>query len=425
MDLFFGSFVSAGTSSQVTARATAARTDMAGFMLGTRVADLPGDLANNVLSALAGTALELTPAEVDVLSDTEIDVLDFAEALGPLQDMEGETFGEIFDEDTPLYLAVEAMADATGDTQLAALLDRIASQIGSDFILLSELIDLGPLADTDVNDGVSGVSVDAYSLLRSLLQAAHGDSYDATLDTDIDGLAEVDIRIAGGYSEERSPWLTIDTMGDVTLRTSETRVSVVTSFDALSGLGAGLRVPLYTELASAEATMTDIVCAAGDGSDGVYIEAKPSLGTAAIADVNSDLFADFSAPLWLEPARIFDSALVEVDAYADIAVGGDAAQELHFTPADVEDRRTRTAGTTDALQGTANSLAEDVTLDVRALGLGLDAGQYANLVGNALDGAAPSLDTLLNQLNALLGIKLGAADVTVDRLRCGQPTLVA
>jgi len=424
VDLFFGSFVSAGNSSQVTARATAARTDMAGFMLGTRVADLPGDLADNLLSALAGTALELTPAEIDVLTDTEIDVLDFAESLGPLQEMEGETFGEIFEEDTPLHLAVQAMADATEDEQLSALLERVAAQLGSDFVLLSELIDLGPLANTDVNDGVSGVSVDAYSLLRSLLQAAHGDSYDASLETDIAGLASVDIRVAGGYSEERSPWLTIDTMGDVTLRTSETRVSVVAGFDAIAGLGA-LEVPVYAELASAEAQMTDIVCAAGDGSDGVYVEAKPSIGTAAIAGVNDDLFDDFSAPLWLEPARILETALVEVDAYADISIGGDTPVELHFTHEDVEERRTRTAGTTDALEGTANSLADDVELDVRTLGLGLNLGNYASLVGNALGGVAPSLDTLLNQLSALLGIKLGAADVTVDRLRCGQPTLVA
>ncbi|RIV89220.1 pilus assembly protein TadG-related protein [Aurantiacibacter zhengii] len=422
--LFFGSFVTAGASSQVTASATAARTDMAGFMLGTRVADLPGGLADNLLSALAGTALNLTPADVGVLSNTQIDVLDFAEALGPLQEMEGETFGAIFEAGTPLHQAVQAMADASDDPQLAAVLERVAALASSDFVQLSDLIDLGPLGNTDVNDGRSGVSVDAYSLLRSLLQAAHGDSYEATLKTDVTGLASVNVRLAGGYSEERSPWLTVDTMGDVTLRTAETRLSVVAGLLPVAGLGGGMRVPLYTELASAEAQMTDIVCDAGDGSDGVYIEAKPSIGTAAIADVNTDLFDDFSAPLWLEPARVVNTSLLKVNAYADISIGGDVAQEIHFTPEDVDDRQTKTVGTIDALEGTARSLAEDVDLDVRALGLGLNLGGVASLVGNALGTAAPSLDILVNQLTGLLGVKLGAADVTVDRLRCGRPTLV-
>ncbi|MWV28430.1 pilus assembly protein TadG-related protein [Aurantiacibacter rhizosphaerae] len=423
--LFFGSFVSAGPTSRVTAQATAARTDMAGFMLGTRVAELPGGLTNNLLSALAGTALELTPAEVDLLGDTNIDVLDLAEALGPLQEMEGETFGEIFNTDAPLHVVVQALANSTRNAQLAAILNEIARRVGSDPVLLSQLIDLGPLANSDVNDGVSGVQVDAYSLLRSILQAAHGDSYDAELDTDIAGLAGVNIRMAGGYSDERSPWLTVDTMGEVTLRTAETRLLVKAKTNSIAGLPSALEVPIYTELASAEAQMTDIVCSGGEGGSGVYVEARPSLGTLAIADVNGDVFADFTTSLWLEPATIINTMVLQVKAYADISIGGDAPQEMFFTPEDVAARRAKSVGTTDILNGTATSLAEDVELDVRALGLGIGAGGTASLVGDTLGNVTPALDELLNSLTSLLGVKLGVADVTVDRLRCGRPTIVA
>lgn len=423
--LFFGSFVLKETSSQVTARATAARTDMAGFMLGTRVADLPGDLADSLLSALAGTALELTDNDVARLANVNIDVLAFAEELGPIIGMEGETFGDIFDADVPLHQAVEAMAAASDDPVLSAVLSDVASRVGSDYVLLSDLIDLGPLKNSDVNDGQSGVEVDAYSLLRSLLQAAHGDSYEVTLDTGLTGLAEVNVRLAGGFSEERSPWLTVDTMGDVTLRTSETRLLVTATTGSLAGLPAPLEVPVYAELASAEATMADIVCAAGDGSEGVYVDVTPSLGTAAIAKVNLDMFDDFSASMWLEPATLIDTTLVSVDAYADMSLGGGVTEQLHFTPDDVDDRVTKTVGTTDVLEGAASSLAEDVELDVSVGGLGLGLGTYANLVGSTLGTVAPSVDVLLAQLTQLLGVKVGAADVTVDRLRCGQPTIVA
>lgn len=422
--LFFGSFVLDENQSQVTARATAARTDMAGYMLGTRVADLPGELTDNLLSALAGTALELTDNDIARMANVEIDVLTLAEELGPIIGMDGESFGEIFDADVPLYQVVEAMAAATDDPVLAAVLADVASRVGSDYVLLSDLIDLGPLRNSDINDGRTGVEVDAYSLLRSVLQAAHGDSYNVTLDTGLAGLANVEVRLAGGFSEERSPWLTVDTMGDVTLRTSETRILVTATTGSLAGLPAALNIPVYAELASAEATMADIVCAAGDGSEGVYVDVTPSLGTAAIADVNLDMFDDFSAAMWLEPATLIDTRVVTVDAYADLALGGGVMQQLHFTPEDVEDEVTKTVGTTDVLESAATSLVEDVDLDVNVGGLGLGLGGYADLVGNTLGTVAPSLDGLLTQLTTLLGVKVGAADVRVDRLRCGQPTIV-
>lgn len=422
--LFFGSFVLDENQSQVTARATAARTDMAGYMLGTRVADLPGELTDNLLSALAGTALELTDNDIARMANVEIDVLTLAEELGPIIGMDGESFGEIFDADVPLYQVVEAMAAATDDPVLAAVLADVASRVGSDYVLLSDLIDLGPLRNSDINDGRTGVEVDAYSLLRSVLQAAHGDSYNVTLDTGLAGLANVEVRLAGGFSEERSPWLTVDTMGDVTLRTSETRILVTATTGSLAGLPAALNIPVYAELASAEATMADIVCAAGDGSEGVYVDVTPSLGTAAIADVNLDMFDDFSAAMWLEPATLIDTRVVTVDAYADLALGGGVTEQLHFTPEDVEDEVTKTVGTTDVLESAATSLVEDVDLDVNVGGLGLGLGGYADLVGNTLGTVAPSLDGLLTQLTTLLGVKVGAADVRVDRLRCGQPTIV-
>ena len=93
--------------------------------------------------------------------------------------------------------------------------------------------------------------------------------------------------------------------------------------------------------------------------------------------------------------------------------------------ADVEARTVQTVGAQDAVEGSARSLAEHVELDVRTLDLSVNPGDYASIVGNAIGGVAPSLNVLLNQLSGLPGIKLGAADVKVDRLRCGRPTIVA
>lgn len=422
--LFFGQLLTGQEGTSVAASSMASRMDMAGFMLGTRVAAVDGVLASSVLSALGGADLGLTPENINRLENTQIDILDFAQSLGPLNELDGETFGEILDADTPLYLAIEAMADAAPDPATESLLDDMAMLLGGDFLTLSDLIDLGPLRDTDVNDGVSGVSVDAYSLLRALLQAAQGDSYEAVLDTGLPGLAEVHLRLAGGFSEERSPWLTVDTASEVTLRTAETRLLVKAKTGSLAGLPSVINLPIYAELASAEAQMTDIVCGAGDGSNGVYVEARPSIGTIAIADVDTEFFDDFTSPLWLEPALLVNAVAVQVEGYSEIGIGGGNSSTLHFTPTDVEDRRTKSASTTDPLQGIASSLVEGVEMDVSVLGLGLGLGDTTSIVGSNLAVIAPTLDSLLISLTDVLGVKLGTADVTVDRLRCGVPTLV-
>lgn len=422
--LFFGSLLTGSNTTFVTAEATASRLDMAGFMLGTRLLALDGGLAGSLLSSLSGVDLGLTAQDIDRLQNTTIDVLDFAQSLGPLNALEDENFGEILDADTPLHLAVEAMADAAPDPATAETLNNIASMVNGDFLTVSDLIDLGPLRTSDVNDGVSGVAVDSFSLLRALLQASHGESYEASINTSVAGLANVTVKLAGGNSEERSPWLTVDTASEVTLRTSETRLYVNARTAAIAGLPSAINLPIYAELASAEAQMTDIVCNAGDGSEGVYIDARPSIGTLAIADVDMNHFDDFSSPMWLEPATLVSALVLKVDAYANIDIGGDQVTTLHFTPEDVKQRRSKSANTTDPLSGIASSLVSDVELDVNALGLGLGLGNVASLVGTTLGTVAPSLDVLITQLTDVLGVKLGNADVTVDRLRCGIPSIV-
>lgn len=63
-------------------------------------------------------------------------------------------------------------------------------------------------------------------------------------------------------------------------------------------------------------------------------------------------------------------------------------------------------------------------MQVRLLGLGLSVTTVKNTVASQLLLLAPMLDTVVNSLTNALGVKLGVADVTVDRIRCGRPTMV-
>ena len=421
--LFFGSLFTGGNSTHVVAQGTAMRIDMAGFMLGTRVLQLP-KIADNLLSALAKSPLGLSQVQLDLLATTNIDIVDFTRKVGSLTGKEGATLGEILDAGVPLHVAVSAMADSTSNTGLAALLDGIALKLSTDHVALGEMMDLGPLETSDVNDGYWDTEVGSYSLLRALLEASFGDSYEVNLDTSVVGLAGVRVKLAGGYGDARSPWLTINTMNEVTLRTAETRLLIKAATNPIAGLPSVLNIPVYAELASAEANMTDIVCG-GTSADGVYVSVKPSLGKVAIADPGTSGFKDFSRPLTLKPANLLDALLVKVTGFADVSLGGGVATTLHFSPDDVKSGRSKATGTTDLLAGVTGSLVKKVDLKVSVVGLGIGLGGVAGLVGSTLQTVAPPLDLLLTQLTGALGIKLGVADVTVDRLRCGQPSIVA
>lgn len=422
--LFFASVLVDDSATIVSAAATAARSDMAGFMLGSRVVAPDGPLANALLSGLAGAELGLTPQNVATLSGNAINLLDFAEAVASRSAEPVDSFNQAMDQPIALHEAIEAMADASGNATLAALLRDIAAEAIGDEVVPADLIQLGSLGAGDVNDGQSGGAVDAFSLLRSLLQAAQGDAYDVAIDADVLGLADVSVRLVSGQGEERSPWVTLDAAGELTLRTAQTRLLIDARTAPIAGLPSALRVPLYVELAPAEASMTDIVCAGDDESSGVYVDAVPSIGTVALASVSADDFADLSAPVWLEQATLINLPLIRARAFSELAFGGETVAAIHFTPEEIAAPETKTVGTTDALEQAAQSVVEDVEINVQVGGLGLGGATYTRLVGTALTGIAPSLDTLVGSLTDILGVKLGAADVTVDRLRCGVPTIV-
>ncbi len=79
----------------------------------------------------------------------------------------------------------------------------------------------------------------------------------------------------------------------------------------------------------------------------------------------------------------------------------------------------------DLTQAVASSLVEQLDIDVTVLGLGVSGGSLTSQVGKVITLAAPTLDTAIFSVTEALGLKVGAADVRVDRYRCGRPTIVA
>jgi uncharacterized membrane protein len=427
--LFFGRILTGKPAMTIEAQAIAARTDMAAFSLATRLAEVSGGLPNRILSALAGTELGLTAVDSRGLAAADVDILGFADALRLRVQHPDATYAELFAMRVPLEQVIGAMADASAGSGASATLAAIESRLGgAPDIRLSDLIDLGPIGENDYDDGTTGIRVDLLSLLRSSLELSHGDSYGIDLDVSALGLASTSLKLIGGQGEVHSPWMTVTAAKDVVIRSSQARLYLETRI----GTGAlglvDIRLPIYIELAHAEARLTAIGC--GGDTDGVTLAVTPAIGTLAIADVDDRAMLDLTTPAAPRPATLARTPLVQIHGFADVALGGTAAQSAHFTREDIAARRVRTVTTNDLTRGIASSLVKDADIQASLLGsplLGgvLSLGPLVSAVGSQLALVAPPLDALINELTATLGVRLGSADVRVDKMRCGVPTLVA
>jgi uncharacterized membrane protein len=423
--LYFAKLLLGRSTLTVRARATAARSDMAAFSIGTRLASLSGGVPNQLLSALAGTSLNLSVLDGQSLAAADIDLLGFADALRVRANKQGSTYAELFNTKIPVQKLVQAMSDAAPNAATQTILTSIASKVGGKNVALSDMIDLGPLGQTDVNSGDGLLKVDAFSLLRAMLAQQHGDVYQTSADVGVSGLASVKLTVAGKNGTAHSPWMTVTNAKGVVVRTGRLRIYLEVGVLAALGQVASLNIPIYVELAEAEARLSDIKCTGNAMSDGVTLAVTPSIGTVAISGINTADLDDFSRTLGTQRAVLANVLVTEIQAYANIKLGGTQPQSVHFTTSDIANNVTRTVSTNDALAGITQSLAKNVDVSVSILGITTRLGPVVNAVGAQLTLIAPVVDGLLNQVTGLLGVKLGSADVQVDRMRCGMPVLVA
>ncbi|MCJ2182610.1 pilus assembly protein TadG-related protein [Novosphingobium sp. 1949] len=411
----------------VRAQATAAKIDMAAYSLGTSLASLSGGIPNALLSALIGTQLNLSVLDTQNLASAQVDLLGFADAVKAEVNAKDVTYAELFDTPIALGDALRALAASAGSSQAAAVLADMADQAPLVDVTLGQMIELGPYGRLDYSPGKTGVEVDAFSLARTLLELSHGDSFDITFALSVSGLSNVTVHLVRGYGVARSPWLTITSARDYVLRTAQARLLVAASASTGNPLLPSLTLPLYAELAQGQATLDDIQCTGDADSDGVTLGVSPALGTVGIGTASAADMADLTEPVTLSTATLVQVPLIaKVTALSQVSLGGTTdPQEVLFTLAEIRAGTTKTVGTNDLTQSLATSLIKQTNLQAQTLGLTLSLSSVTAIVGNTLAVIAPTLDQTVTSLTQALGIRLGAADVTVNQVRCGIPMVTA
>lgn len=424
--LFFGRLIIGRPTTRVTATAMAARTDLAAFSLGTRLAGVSGGLPGALLSELAGTTLNVSVMDYNALLSANVDALAFASALRTQLNLDAATFGETLGTTVTLPKAVESLAAATTSPTAAAALRSIALKLPPTTVQLSKLINLGPLSGQREVDPANVFTFDSYSGLREILQLANGQRTVA-LGTGlaVPGLLSVQVMMASGQRTTNSPWLGIAKDNAIIVRTAQTRLYIDAQIAGPATLGlASLRLPIFVELAAAQASLGQIACAKGVSSATVGLDVTPSVGNVMVADISANRLNNFTLPITGQRATIAHVALINVTGYADVKLGGMMAQRVTFTSDDISQNRVLSVSTNDLTQGLASSLVRGLDLRVNLLGLGLNLSAISAAVGSAISVAAPAIDTFINELTGLLGVRIGQADVQINGVRCGRSMLV-
>jgi len=423
--LFFGRLLVGEDGVNINARATAARKDAAAFSIGTGLASVSDGLPNMLLSSLAGTSLNLSVMDTQGLLNAKVDLLGMADALQLRLGRQDEAFAQLFDRHIPVGDIVNAVADGVTDSQTAATLRRIGNSIPGRTVRLKDIIDLGPAGSAGDATGQPTILMDAFSMLRMILNPAPGTSVPIDLQLGVPGLSSTRLKLILGSGEARSPLLSITSDRNVVLRTAQTRLYLESTVAAALAPLASVRIPLYVELAAAQARLSDINCARDTPGNGVTLTVTPSIGTAALAEVDTNALTDFSTPPNFRPALLAQALTTKVTGHANISLGGVQPQPVHFSPAEISAQQTKTVHTQDLTQGLAVSLLKQAQIDVYLLGIKVGLSPLTAPIGALLGTTAPLLDGILNNVTALLGVRLGTADVRVHEMRCGIATIVA
>ena len=438
--LYFAGLLIGRSSVTVARSAVAARAQYAAFSIGSGLASLNGGVANALLSALTGSQVQLSLADYQALASARVDLLAYLPALQARAALQALSFNQVLATSIPPSTALGALADvlaSDGQTAAAGVARTLAgASAGLPATALNTLFDLGPYGAQDhASDGDgAGVAVGALGLADAVLAAANGSrQLSLSLNGALPGVADLSVWLAVGGRTSASPWLTVTDTGQVVVRTAQMRLYLLARLapGSLSSAtnGALVTLPVYVEAASAQAKLSALRCPVDPTGQTFSLAVSPSLGALAVAQVDPASLNAFSSPVALKPATLVGAPLLTVTAFSQVSIGGGQTswQTVSFSQADIAAQTMKSVFTNDVAQASVASLLARTSVSVQAgpMGLSVGGGDVAPAVQGLLTSAAPSLDAVLIQAEALSGVRLGEADVWGDGLRCRGAALVA
>ena len=229
------------------------------------------------------------------------------------------------------------------------------------------------------------------------------------------GVAGLGVSLAIGERPNNSPWITVTGTGSPIVRTAQARLYIkARTAQKLSGL-AQVNLPILIELASSEAKLNSIEC----DPDAVTLGVRPGLASAKIGEIDESRLHNFKQALTPTPATLLSVlGVVRLTGKADVEIADTGFRSVRFSAADIADQRIKTVTSNSLAAGLITTLIQRLDVTVHVLGLGLGLGGIVQALGVLLTPLGPVLDSAINPLLDLLGLRLGQADVRVHGVSC-------
>ena len=436
-NLFFGASILGVSTLPINRTATAASAQMAAFSVGSGLASLQGGVANAVLTGLTGSQVSLSVMDYNALATANVDLLQYSQALQTDMSLQGVSFNNVLSSQISQGEALKVLGNvltSDGQAQAGAAINELATAAGNTVpAQLSQVISLGPYGDQDhtgANSG-AGIAVNALQLASAMLELSQGGrQVQLQLGSTVPGLENLTLWLAIGQRPNNSPWVAVADDGSVVISTAQARIYLDAQLlpGTLSSLGvAAVNVPIYVEIASAQAKLSSLTCPSATAPESVTLSANPSVGELALGSVNTSQLSNFSNELTVTPATLISLPLVTATGTATVNIGGPDWQPVTFSASDIQSDKVKTVSTTNIAEASVASLLASLNIQVQVAGLGLGLGTsaIAPALQSTLTGAAANLDTVIDSATNLLGVQLGTASVWVDGVRCNDAALVA
>ncbi|CAN7488794.1 pilus assembly protein TadG-related protein [Devosia sp. LjRoot16] len=412
---------------EISVAALATANPQAAFSVGSRLASLNGGVANALLKSLLGTSATLDVMSYDALLDAKVDLLDFLDALNQQLHLSAATYGDVLKASASRGAIAAALASVlTGTAKTAATtLSTTIADTGT--IPLLKLLDIGSLSALSVGSE-SGyfAGLSALELLNAAaVIAGNGKQIDLAVGATLPGLTSIALSVAIGEPPQHA-WYRVGEKGAVA-RTAQTRLKLTVKM--LGGpilLGAGVTLPIYIEVAYAEARIRSLTCPGlGRQAGTAVVEVLPGVARLAIGNLAGASFTDFSAFPVVNQATILSALLLKIKARAAIVIGETSPILLNFSSEDVTQGTIKTATNHTIVGSLSKSLLDELDIDVDVLGIGLSTDAVIEAAVRTLVAPlAPVLDSTIFGVLEVLGVGIGEADVRVYSATCSRPVLV-
>jgi uncharacterized membrane protein len=430
----------------MTTTAVATARPEAAFSVGSRLASLNEGILNDLLTSLIGTNVSLSLMDYNALVGARVDALSFLDALAADLDITAGTYDDVLASEVTVGQIATALAGVTHDHAVDLALTKLFGATGSGTLKvpLSRLIDLGSVGKVALGQHASGFDADVglMDLLSAAAAVANGSKQIAVnLDHNLGGLTAIKLELAIGEPPQGGTFFAIGETGKI-VRTAQTRLKLeakVSTAGLLGGqLGATIRVPLYVELAYAEAQIKKISCPTGQPASAVVtLDVRPGIADLYIGEVNSDDFKNFTTRPFVSPATLVHAntlGLVSIDVTgkSHVEIGNLGATSRTFNKTEIDNGVVKTVSTRDITQSLAASLFGELSLGVKVKALGLmpfglvlpTDFAVVTAVATILSGVTKPVDTILFNALSALGVRVGEADVRVTGVSCGRSVLV-